>query len=94
MVYGWSVYVGLNQLIMGMCMNIMRCTTHNMYFDADMEACSVCSLNGILGVEDDSNFVPFAMAANKAMMEDAIRCECGSDTVGSGGHSVWCPKYV
>jgi hypothetical protein len=22
------------------------------------------------------------------------KCECGSDKVGSGGHSTWCPKWV
>ncbi len=21
------------------------------------------------------------------------KCECGSDKVGNGGHSTWCPKY-
>ena len=21
-----------------------------------------------------------------------VKCECGADTVGSGGHSPWCPK--
>lgn len=30
---------------------------------------------------------------DSSLLGTGIKCECGSESVGSGGHSTWCPKF-
>lgn len=53
----------------------------------NIKSCTICSQNNPI----NTTYVPVVPAAKNT--SSIKKCECGSETCGSGAHSSWCPKY-